>query len=106
MSIIVINLISRGIGMHDYEQLQNENLYLKKIIAKLMQRQDVGDFSNILTKRSSLSEKIRLLKALFLERLDVYAIRFVSKDGRNGYMLARRIECQSQVTNQKQPTSK
>lgn len=74
--------------MHDYEQLQKENLYLKKIIASLMQQQDIGDFSNILTKRSPLSERISLLRYLFQGRSDVYAIRFESKDGRKGYMPA------------------
>ncbi|HLR51652.1 MAG TPA: DEAD/DEAH box helicase family protein [Candidatus Avamphibacillus sp.] len=82
--------------MHDYEQLQNENLYLKKIIAKLMQKLDIDDFSNILTKRSPLSERIYLLKDLFQGRSDVYAIRFENKDGKKGYRPARTFNSRSQ----------
>src|SRR5699024_6968257 len=88
-SIIIINFITRGIGMHDYEQLQNENLYLKKIIAKLMQKLDIDDFSNILTKRSPLSERIYLLKDLFQGRSDVYAIRIGKKDCKKESRTAR-----------------
>src|SRR5690625_2192793 len=89
------NFITRGIGMHDYEQLQSENLYLKNIIARLMQQQDIGDLSNILTKRSSLSERIYLLMDLFQGRSDVYAIRFENKDGKKGYRPAHTFKCQS-----------
>jgi len=93
------NFITRGIGMHDYEQLQSENLYLKNIIARLMQQQDIGDLSNILTKRSSLSERIYLLMDLFQGRSDVYAIRFENKDGKKGYRPAHTFKRQSQNGN-------
>src|SRR5699024_6748703 len=98
-SIIFINFITRGIGMDDYEQLQNENLYLKNIIARLMQQQDIGDLSNILTKRSSLLERISLLENLFRGRSDVYAIRFENKDGRKGYKPALTFKHQLQKRN-------
>jgi len=55
--------------------------------------------SNILTKRSSLSEKISLLENLFRGRSDVYAIRFENKYGRKGYKPARMFKRQSQSEN-------
>ncbi len=88
--------------MHDYKQLQEENFYLKKLIATLMQQHKSGNYSNILTKKSSLSEKIQLLKDLFQGRSDVYAIRFESMDGRKGYMPARASSSQSQSKNSQQ----
>ncbi|MEI3614190.1 hypothetical protein [Pseudogracilibacillus sp. SO30301A] len=46
--------------MQDYKQLQNENLYLKKLLAKLMHSQGTGISSaKIITKKSSLQEKIQ-----------------------------------------------
>src|SRR5690625_7992599 len=98
------NFITRGIGMHDYEQLQSENLYLKNIIARLMQQQDIGDLSNILTKRSSLSERIYLLMDLFQGRSDVYAIRLENKDGKKGYRPAHTFKRKSQHGNNERIT--
>lgn len=75
--------------MLDYEELQKENHYLKKLLAKTMHHQGMDDSDRILTKKSPVSEKIRLLKELFKGRDDVYALRWESKNGDKGYRPAR-----------------
>lgn len=74
----------RGIGMRDYEQLQKENEYLKKLLAAFMHQQAISDCP-ILTKKSPLSEKVNLLGALFKGRHDVYALKWEAKSGGKGY---------------------
>lgn len=76
--------------MSDYDQLLKENQYLKKILATLLQRQDMGDLSNVLTKKSPLDERVKLYKHLFQGRTDVYALRWESSDGKKGYKPARK----------------
>lgn len=79
--------------MQDYKQLQNENLYLKKLLAKLMHSQGTGNSSSkIITKKSSLQEKIQLFRELFKGREDVYALRWESKNGAKGYTPACEFE--------------
>ncbi|GIN73172.1 helicase [Bacillus sp. J14TS2] len=75
--------------MLDYEELQKENKYLKKLMAEIMHHQNMDDSHRILTKRSPLSEKTRLLRELFKGRNDVYALRWESKSGEKGYKPAR-----------------
>src|SRR5699024_12652645 len=69
-----------------------------------MQKLDIDDFSNILTKRSPLSERIYLLKDLFQGRSDDYAIRFENKDGKKGYRTARTFNSRSQNGDKSHPS--
>ncbi|MGE8205434.1 TOTE conflict system archaeo-eukaryotic primase domain-containing protein [Heyndrickxia sp. NPDC080065] len=80
--------------MKDYRQLQRENYYLKQLLVKMMHNQSSADPSKIVTKESSLGEKISLLKSLFKGRTDVYALRWESESGKQGYVPACALEWQ------------
>lgn len=71
--------------MKDYEYLLRENQYLKQLLVKMMHNQLTPSTKKILTKKSSLNEKIDLLRSLFKGRTDVYALRWESEDGSKGY---------------------
>lgn len=71
--------------MKKYEQLQGENHYLKQLLVRLMHNQTLTDTSKIVTKKSSIEEKITLLKSLFKGRKDVYAQHWESANGSHGY---------------------
>ncbi|MEK4198444.1 TOTE conflict system archaeo-eukaryotic primase domain-containing protein [Cytobacillus sp. FSL K6-0265] len=83
--------------MKEYESLKRENDYLKKLLMKLMHNQNTTDINKIVTKRSRLTEKIGLLKSLFKGRTDVYALRWESKSGSNGYTPACALEWQKTI---------
>lgn len=70
--------------MKDFEQLQRENLYLKQLLARLMNNQSTTDTCKIVTKMSTTEEKVHLLKSLFKARSDVFALRWESKSGGTG----------------------
>lgn len=77
--------------MNEYERMQKENHYLKQLLLKMMHNHTTADTSKIVTKQSSLEEKIKLLKVLFKGRTDVYALRWESKSGSKGYKPAREL---------------
>lgn len=83
--------------MNEYEHLQRENHYLKQLLMKMMHNQSTTVYSKIVTKRSPLGEKIQLLKSLFKGRKDVYALRWESESGGNGYTPACVLEWQKPV---------
>ena len=75
----------------EMNQLLQENQYLKQLLVKMMNREnDVS--GKIVSKLSSLEEKIRLYKSLFKGRTDVYALRWESKTGSSGYTPACALE--------------
>jgi hypothetical protein len=77
--------------MNEYERLQIENHYLKQLLMKMMHNHTTVDTSKIVTKQSSLEEKVKLLKVLFRGRTDVYALRWESESGGKGYKPAREL---------------
>ncbi|WP_346728975.1 TOTE conflict system archaeo-eukaryotic primase domain-containing protein [Lederbergia citrea] len=83
--------------MKEYEQLLKENHYLKKLLAKMMNNHGTTDSGKILTKKSPLNEKIQFLKSLFKGRSDVYALRWESNSGSNGYTPACAHEWQKPI---------
>ena len=83
--------------MKSYEQLLSENVYLKKLLTKIMHHHSEVDLFRIVTKQSSLQEKIFLLKSLFKGRTDVYALRWESKNGSSGYAPACELEWQKPI---------
>ncbi|MBU8879645.1 DEAD/DEAH box helicase [Bacillus sp. FJAT-29790] len=77
-----------------FEQLRKENHYLKQLLMKMMHNQSTIHSSKIVTKKSPLEEKIYLFKNLFKGRPDVYAKRWESENGGNGYIPACALEWQ------------
>lgn len=75
--------------LQECEQLRKENSYLKEQLSLLMQQRSSSRNSSqdtsIVTKQSSLESKINLFNSLFKGRRDVYALRWESKTGKNGY---------------------
>lgn len=71
--------------LKEYDQLRRENQYLKQVLTKMMHIQGMVNTGRIITNQSAEDEKIRLFKDLFKGRMDVYAIRWESADGRSGY---------------------
>lgn len=73
-------------------RLREENSYLKKQIASLLQKDKIKsnyiEIPEIVTKQSSLEAKVKLYSSLFKGRSDVYALRWEAKDGRAGYLPA------------------
>jgi hypothetical protein len=71
----------------ELELLKKENTYLKQLLSNLMhQREETVAISNgekIISNRSLPKEKINLFKSLFKGRMDVFAYRWESKDGRS-----------------------
>jgi superfamily II DNA or RNA helicase len=84
--------------LKEIEQLQNENTYLKKLLSNLMHQRDktadIVSGDELINNRSLLEHKIRLFKSLFKGRMDVFAYRWVSKDGKSGYTPACDLEWQ------------
>lgn len=76
----------------EMEQLLQENHYLKQLLAKMMNRENMNVSTEIVSKQSSFEDKIRLYKSLFKGRTDVYALRWESKTGSNGYTTACALE--------------
>ncbi|MGD6777000.1 TOTE conflict system archaeo-eukaryotic primase domain-containing protein [Sutcliffiella horikoshii] len=72
------------------ERLSKENTYLKQQITSLLQpnKPTENNGQDIVTRHSPLHAKIQLYRRLFNGRTDVYATRWESKDGRNGYLPA------------------
>ncbi|MBT2694494.1 DEAD/DEAH box helicase [Bacillus sp. ISL-55] len=73
-------------------QLRNENAYLKRQIASLLQKENpklnIINEPYFITKQSPLEAKVQLYRSLFKGRPDVYALRWEAKDGRAGYLPA------------------
>lgn len=72
------------------ERLSKENAYLKQQLTSILQpiKSTENTGQDIVTRHSPLHVKIQLYKRLFNGRTDVYATRWESKDGRNGYLPA------------------
>lgn len=82
---------------HEMERLRRENHYLKQLLVKMMNREN-GDISTeIVSKQSSLEEKVSILRDLFQGRQDIYALRWESKKGINGYTPACALEWQKPI---------
>ena len=74
--------------LKEIELLKKENTYLKKLLSNLMhQREETKEISygdQIISNRSLPEQKINLFKSLFKGRMDVFAYRWESKDGKSG----------------------
>lgn len=81
----------------ELEKLRNENQYLKQILVKMMNRENTYEFNKIVSKKSSLEEKIFLFKSLFKGRTDTYALRWESESGSIGYSPACGLEWQKPI---------
>jgi superfamily II DNA or RNA helicase len=83
------------------QRLKNENLYLKRLLSKMMNHQiakeDQIETKNIVSKQSPAEEKVRLFKSLFKGRTDAYALRWESKSGKSGYTPACEHEWQKPI---------
>ncbi|MHA6260621.1 TOTE conflict system archaeo-eukaryotic primase domain-containing protein [Sporosarcina sp. CAU 1771] len=82
---------------HEMEKLRRENQYLKQLLVKMMKQENSNIPRKILSKQSSLEEKVNLLRGLFQGRQDVYALRWESKKGTNGYTPACALEWQKPI---------
>lgn len=82
---------------HEMEKLRQENDYLKQLLVKMMNRENSDVTRKIVSKQSSLQEKVSLLRDLFRGRQDVYALRWDSKKGTNGYTPACVLEWQKPI---------
>lgn len=88
-------IMNRGTAMNEeITKLRQENHYLKQLLAKMMNPKNDNYASNIVSKQSSLEEKVKLLRGLFRGRQDVYALRWESKKGESGYAPACALEWQ------------
>lgn len=87
--------------LKELELLKKENEYLKRLLSNMMhQREETVKISNaerIISNRSMPDEKIKLFKSLFKGRMDVFAYRWESKDGRSGYTPACDLEWQKPI---------
>lgn len=78
----------------EMERLQRENAYLKRLITKMLHRDDRLP-KKIVSKLSPLEQKVALFKDLFQGRQDLYALYWESKNGKRGYSPACAVEWQS-----------
>ena len=76
----------------EMEKLIKENNYLKQLLVKMMNRENMNVSEKLVSKLSTLEEKISLYKSLFKGRTDVYALRWESKKGSSGYTPACALE--------------
>ncbi|QUW21426.1 DEAD/DEAH box helicase [Sporosarcina sp. Marseille-Q4063] len=76
----------------EMEKLIQENKYLKQLLAKMMNIENMNVSEKIVSRLSTLEEKISLYKSLFKGRTDVYALRWESKKGSSGYTPACALE--------------
>jgi hypothetical protein len=87
--------------LNELELLKKENTYLKQLLSNMMhQREETVGTTNvekIISNRSLPEEKINLFKSLFKGRMDVFAFRWESKDGRSGYTPACDLEWQKPI---------
>ncbi|MEH7440522.1 DEAD/DEAH box helicase family protein [Neobacillus drentensis] len=87
--------------LKELELLRKENNYLKHLLANIMhQREEKAATSNenlMVSSRSHPEEKIKLFKSLFKGRLDVFAYRWESEDGRKGYAPSCKLEWQKPI---------
>ena len=79
------------------EQLRNENEYLKQLLVKMMNQENAYELNKIVSKKSSLEEKVLLFISLFKGRRDVFALRWESQSGTSGYTPACALEWQKPV---------
>ena len=79
------------------EKLRQENHYLKQLLVKMMNRENTYVSGKIVSKLSSIEEKISLFKSLFKGRQDVYALRWASQSGSSGYTPACALEWQKPI---------
>lgn len=78
-------------------RLRQENQYLKQLLTKMMHNQTAAEPEEIITNKSASEEKVSLFQSLFKGRTDVYALRWESADGRNGYTPACAYEWQKPI---------
>lgn len=81
----------------ELEKLRNENQYLKQLLVKMMNRESSYEDSKIVSKKSSLEEKVSLFTSLFKGRTDIYASRWESQSGGNGYSPTCGLEWQKPI---------
>lgn len=74
-------------ALAEVERLKKENIQLKKELAlkEIMTPENPLLFSTRINNQSSQVEKVALFMSLFRGREDVFAKRWVAKDGRSGY---------------------
>lgn len=82
---------------NEIEKLRQENHYLKQLLVKMMNPESKNYTSGIVSKKSSLEERIKLLMELFQGRRDVYALHWESKKGGSGYTPACALEWQRPI---------
>ncbi|TDK62077.1 DEAD/DEAH box helicase [Bacillus salipaludis] len=83
--------------LEQLEQLRKENYYLKQLLVKMMHNHSGIHPGIIVTKKSSLEDKIAIFKGLFRGRTDFYAQRWESKKGGKGYAPACALEWQKPI---------
>ncbi|WP_045516685.1 TOTE conflict system archaeo-eukaryotic primase domain-containing protein [Neobacillus niacini] len=87
--------------LKELEILKKENMYLKRLLSNMMHQQEetvkIPNAGKIISNRSLPDEKIKLFKSLFKGRIDVFAYRWESKDGRKGYTPACDLEWQKPI---------
>lgn len=79
------------------EKLRQENHYLKQLLVKMMNRENNYVSGKIVSKLSSVEEKLSLFESLFKGRQDVYALRWESQSGSSGYTPACALEWQKPI---------
>jgi hypothetical protein len=93
--------VENNLLLKELELLKKENMYLKRLLSNIMhQREEEVNNSNagkIISNRALPNEKIKLFKSLFKGRMDVFAYRWESKDGRIGYTPACDLEWQKPI---------
>ncbi|WP_322555773.1 TOTE conflict system archaeo-eukaryotic primase domain-containing protein, partial [Sporosarcina beigongshangi] len=82
---------------NEMEKLRQENLYLKQLLVKMMNRENTYVTGKVVSKLSSVEEKVSLLNSLFKGRKDVYALRWESQSGSSGYIPACALEWQKPI---------
>lgn len=75
-------------ALSECDRLRAENDYLKKIIRQQFHSTSAIHHSaelSVVTNESSKYDKIKLFNSLFKGRMDVFAKRYESKNGKSGY---------------------
>ena len=81
----------------EIKKLRDENEYLKQLLVKMMNQENSYERNEIVSKKSSLEEKILLFNSLFKGRRDVFALRWESQSGSSGYSPACALEWQKPI---------
>jgi len=85
--------------LKELKLLEKENKYLKQLLSNIMHQREKHEETKerIITSKSLPQEKIVLFKTLFKGRSDVFAYRWISKDGKKGYTPACELEWQKPI---------